>query len=129
MQLHLLLTWSASALFATPSELRSYNRQCMLCKPKRFTIWLCTENAWQPLPRWLTSHLALTQVHSKPESKLFGKIRLLSILGIFNVGTLIWTLINLGKHAWTQRVRWHTHWQNCYRSFWLWLSIKPAFVA
>lgn len=82
-----------------------------------------------PCPRWLISLLALTQVNSKPESKLFAKIRLLSTLGMFNLGTLIGVLIKLWKLPWTPRVCWRTHWQNCYRSFWLWLSIERAFDA
>lgn len=78
--------------------------------------------------RWFISLLALTQVNSKPESKLFGKIKLLFILGMFCLGTLIWVLIKLWKLSWTQKVCWRAHWQNCYRSFRLWLSIEPTFI-
>lgn len=74
------------------------------------------------------SLLALTQVNSKWESKLFDKIRLPSIIEMFNLRTLILVLSNLWKLSWTQRVCWHTHWQNYNRSFWLWLSIEPAFL-
>lgn len=53
-------------------------------------------------PRRFISLLALTQVSSKPESKLLGEIRLLFILGMFYLGTLIWVLMKLWKLSWAQ---------------------------
>lgn len=41
--------------------------------------------------------LKLTQVNLKPEPKFFDKIRLFSILVLFNLITLIWVLINCGN--------------------------------
>lgn len=71
-------------------------------KPEIFRVWTFTEKIDNLCPRWFISLLALTQVNSKPESKLFGEIRSLFILGMFYLGTLIWVLIKLWKLSWTQ---------------------------
>lgn len=102
MRPHLSSTLS-SASFVTASELTGSKRPYALQSLKYLQSGPLQRTFDSPYPRWLISLLALTQVNSKPESKLFGKIRLLSILGMFNLGTLIWVLIKLWKLSWAQR--------------------------
>lgn len=91
----------------TASKLRGQSRHCRPARSKLFIICPFTEKKDSSYPTWLIPILALTQINSKWESKLFGQFRLLSILRLFNFGTLISAFIKLWKLSRTERIHWY----------------------